>query len=167
MRMLYPLNLSSHLMEDSIFSDFDRVVNAMVTPKVAKTVGFRPACDIDESEDHYMLSFDMPGVKKEDLKIEVEGNNLIISGERQSTSATYHSEKYYGKFERSFTLPTSINAEKIEAHYEDGVLNIALPKAEHAKPRSIQIQTSGQGLFGKLLGSKKENTREVKDIKVS
>lgn len=181
MRMLSPLatelawprrSLSSELMEDML-GDFDRMVNAFVRPTYANTVGFQPSCDINETKDHYLVSFDMPGVKKEDIKIEMQGNQLVISGERQREvkeedgEATLRHERVYGKFERTFVLPTSINADKIEAHYENGVLNVALPKAESAKGRTIQVQTGQNSFFSKLLGSKKESTKELKDVKVS
>jgi len=115
----------------------------------------------------------MPGVKSEDIKIEVQGNQLVISGERQrelkteNGEATLHHERMYGRFERTFVLPASIATDKIEAQYENGVLNVALPKAEAAKGRTIQIQTDQGGFLNKLLGSKKESNKDLKDIKVS
>jgi HSP20 family protein len=115
----------------------------------------------------------MPGVRKDDIKIEVQGTQLIISGERQREmrdadgETVLRHERAYGKFERTFVLPSSIDVDKIEAHYENGVLNVALPKAESAKGRTIQIQSGQDSLFRKLLGSKKENAKELKDVKVS
>ncbi|MBX9766853.1 MAG: Hsp20/alpha crystallin family protein [Bdellovibrionales bacterium] len=181
MRMLSPLSrewswpgrsFTSDIM-GGVFDDFDRVVNAFVTPTYAHTVGFQPSCDINETKDHYMVSFDMPGVRKEDIKIDVQANRLVISGERQRESqledgeATLRHERAYGKFERTFALPSSVNVDKIEAHYENGVLNIALPKAAAARGRTIQIQSGENGFFNKLLGSKKETPKELKDVKVS
>jgi len=164
-------HLSSEIMED-LFNDFDRVVNSFGSPTIANTVGFKPTCDISETDDHYLVSFDMPGVKKDDIKIEVQDNRLLISGERQrerkdENESTLRFERSYGKFERAFELPATINADKIEAQYENGVLNVALPKAESAKPRSIQIQSGKTGFFNKLLGSKKEDGKDVKDVKTS
>ena len=112
-------------------------------------------------------------IKKEDIKIEVQGNTLLNSGERQSESkdanaeAAIRRERLYGKFERTFELPKSINAEKIEAHYENGVLNIILPKAEASKSRTIQIQTGETGFFSKLLSPKKDGSKELKDLNIS
>lgn len=181
MRILNPIStqwvvpnrrLSSEVMGD-VFEDFDRIVNSLVRPTYARTVGFQPSCDISETKDHYMVSFDMPGVKRDDIKIEVQGNELVISGERHrdlrdtNGESSLRHERVYGKFERTFTLPTSINVDRIEAHYEDGVLNVALPKAEAAKGRTIQIQSGQNGFFSKLLGSKKEDPKELKDVKVS
>ena len=180
MRMLSPLStnwsrraLTPSLMVGDVFEDFDRIVDSLMTPTYANTVGFLPTCDISETKEHYLVSFDMPGVKKEDIKIEVKENTLYISGERQKEiketngEATLRHERAYGKFERTFELPSSINADKIEAHYDNGVLNIALPKAEAAKGRSVQIQSGDGGFFNKLLGSKKEAPKELKDFKVS
>lgn len=182
MRMLSPLstdwsssrrNLSSDPRFD-LLNDFDRIVESFLRPTSASTVNFQPSCDIHEGKDHYMVTFDMPGVKKEDIKIEVEGTNLVISGERRREleqvegegTQIYH-ERSYGKFQRTFVIPTSINTEKIEAQYENGVLNVALPKAESAKPKAIEIQTGQGGFFSKLLGTKKEPAKELKDVKVS
>jgi HSP20 family protein len=143
-----------------------------VRPTYAAT-SFQPSCDITETNSHYLVSFDMPGLKTEDIKIEVQNNQLVISGERHyvmnedGDGTTLHHERSYGKFERTFVLPSTINTEKIEAHFQDGVLNVALPKAENAKGRSIQIQTGQAGFFNKLLGTKKESAKELKDIKVS
>lgn len=107
---------------------------------------FQPSCDIHENKDLFSLSVDLPGVKKEDIKIEVQNNVLSISGERvretksENSDSIWHFERAYGRFERSFTLPTSVSADKIEAQFENGVLNVVLPKAEIAKGRTIQIQ---------------------------
>ncbi|MEN0059797.1 MAG: Hsp20/alpha crystallin family protein [Bdellovibrio sp.] len=180
MRMLSPWmsewsrrSLSPDVAMGDVFDEFDRVVNSFLRPTYAATVNFQPSCDIKETKDHYLVSFDMPGVKKEDIKIEVQNNQLVISGERQyemkeeEGESTLRHERAYGKFERTFTLPTTVNTDKIEAHYENGVLNVALPKAEAAKGRTIQIQSGQNSIFSKLLGSKKEGTKELKDVKVS
>lgn len=182
MRMLSPLStdwslprrtLTPTFMVGDLFEDFDRIVDSFVKPTYANTVGFQPSCDISETEDHYLVSFDMPGVKKEDIKIEVHGSTLVISGERQrkmsspNSDSTIRTERTYGKFERSFDLPTSVDANRIEAQYNDGVLSVALPKAEQAKPRTVQIKTGEDGFLSKLLGSKKEAPKELKDSKVS
>jgi len=173
MRMLSPLSnnwsddwswtrrpLATEFMGD-LFNDFDRAVNA-----VTSTVATQINCDIHETDDHYLVSFDMPGVKKEDIKIDLQGNRLIVSGERrreqsENRKSTLWYERSYGKFERTFVLPSIVEADKIEAQYEDGVLNVALPKAEKAKPRQIQIQSGKSGFFSKLLGHNKEVVKDV------
>lgn len=166
-------NLSPDLVVGDMFDDFDRMVNSFLRPTYATTLNFRPSCDIRETKDHYVASFDMPGVKKEDIKIEVQNNQLVISGERhyemkeEDAEATLRHERTYGKFERVFALTESVNADKIEAHYENGVLNVVLPKAEAAKGRTIQIQSGPSSFLGKLLGTKKEGAKDIKDVKVS
>ena len=166
-------NLSPDVVGD-VFEDFDRIVDSFLRPTVAHTVGFQPSCDMTETKDHYVVAFDMPGVKKENIKIEVLGNQLVISGERQrgmkfqDGEASLRHERSYGKFERTFALPISINTDKVEAHYEDGVLNVALPKAESAKARTVQIQSGQASFLGKILGTAhKDGTKEMKDVKIS
>lgn len=156
-----------------VFEDFDGIVNSFLRPTFAATVNFQPSCDVNETKDHYLVSFDMPGVKKEDIQIEVKANELRVSGERtrevkeDSGESTLHHERMYGRFERVFTLPTTVATDKIEAQYENGVLNIAIPKAETAKARTIQIQNGQEGFLNKLLGSKKEPNKESKDARTS
>ncbi len=156
-----------------VLEDFDRITESFLRPTQASSVHFRPSCDVQESKDSYWVTFDMPGVKKEDIKIELQGTELIVSGERQpvgnhqADQTTIRHERMYGKFERTFALPRTVATEKIEAHYENGVLMLALPKAETAHPRTIQVQSDQGGLLSRLLGSKKDSNRELKDIKVS
>lgn len=158
-------DMESDLVGD-VFEDFDRLVDSFIRPTHINTVNFQPAGNVSETDSHYMVNFDMPGVKKENIKIEMRGSQLVIAGERRSELKN-GTGSAFGKFERAFTLPETVNGEKIEAHYEDGVLSIALPKAESAKPRLIEIQSGNGGFFNKLLGSKKETTKELKDAKVS
>jgi HSP20 family protein len=182
MKLLSPLsvqwtyprkNLSQTLMASDFLEEFDGLVDSLVRPTYTGASGFFPSCDINENKEHYLVSFDMPGVKKENIKIEVKGNTLMISGERQrdfkdsNAEAAIRNERVYGKFERTFELPSSINSERIEAHYDNGVLNIALPKSEAAKGRTVQIQTGDTSFFSKLLGAKKETVKEIKDAKIS
>jgi HSP20 family protein len=102
-----------------------------------------PAVDVDESADEYVVSADLPGMKREDINIECVGNQLTISAERKYESSEGRKqerrERFYGIFQRSFTLPTGVDAEKIQAAYEGGVLTVHVPKAEQAKPRKIAI----------------------------
>jgi HSP20 family protein len=103
----------------------------------------------------------MPGIAKEDIEIEVVEDQLVISGERkldrkESSANRFFSERGYGKFHRAFTLGTSVDQEKIEAVYRDGVLRVAVPKAEAAKPKQIKIQAEDKsGLFDRLSGRAK------------
>ena len=97
-----------------------------------------PAVNITEQKDDYLVSLAVPGLKKDDFKIDVEGNMLTISSEKEETKEEKdkkftRKEYNYSSFSRSFSLPEEINKEKIEASYEDGVLKISLPRKEEAK----------------------------------
>jgi HSP20 family protein len=102
-----------------------------------------PAVNITENKDEYKVSLAVPGMKKDDFNIDVEGNMLTISSEKEETKEEKdkkftRKEYNYSSFSRSFTLPEEINKEKIEAKYEDGVLKIALPRKEEAKKLSAK-----------------------------
>jgi HSP20 family protein len=107
---------------------------------------WRPPVDIYENEKHeIVLRAELPGLKKEDLDIRVENNTLTLRGERkrdtQVKQESYHRvERVYGGFTRSFSLPNTVNTEKVEAAFADGVLTITLPMRDEAKPRTIQVQ---------------------------
>lgn len=97
-----------------------------------------PAVNITEQKDEFMVSLAVPGMKKDDFKIDVDGNMLTISSEMEENfeekGKKFTRKEYnYSTFSRTFTLPEEINKEKIEAKYEDGVLKIALPRKEEAK----------------------------------
>ena len=97
-----------------------------------------PAVNITEQKNEYLVSLAAPGLKKEDFKIDVDGNMLTISSEKEESKEEkdkkFNRKEYsYSSFSRSFTLPEEINKEKIEAKYEDGVLKISLPRKEEAK----------------------------------
>lgn len=105
---------------------------------------WNPAVDIRETETSTLISADLPGVKKEEISINVEENTLILSGERKDELEVdkdkyYRKERYFGKFKREFSLPASIDHEKINADFKDGVLTIEIPKPEEKKPKSIAI----------------------------
>jgi HSP20 family protein len=104
-----------------------------------------PSVDIYESEDAFVLKAELPGFTKDDVQIELHNNRLTVRGERkQETEAKeeqYHRrERAYGRFERSFMLPTMIDADKVTANFKNGVLELRLPKSEKAKPKRIAIQ---------------------------
>jgi HSP20 family protein len=104
-----------------------------------------PRTDLVETEDSYRLHLDVPGMTKDDLKINYQDNQLTVSGERTS-DRTDEGEEYvrversFGQFYRSFSLPRTVNADGIRAAYENGVLTITVPKTEEVKPRQIEIQ---------------------------
>ena len=97
-----------------------------------------PAVNVAEHKDEYMVELAVPGMKKDDFKIDVDGNILTISSEKEETKEEKEKkftrkEYNYSSFSRSFTLPDEVNMEKIDARYENGILKIALPRKEEAK----------------------------------
>jgi HSP20 family protein len=104
-----------------------------------------PPVNITENQDNYLVSLAVPGMKKDDFKIDVDGNMLTISSEKEETKEEKEKkftrkEYSYSSFSRSFTLPDEVNREKIDAKYEDGVLKISLPRKEEVKkPTAKQI----------------------------
>ncbi len=113
---------------------------------VLKGGDWTPPVDIFENKDHeIVLRAELPGLKREDIDIRVENSTLTLRGERKQESEAnqdnYHRvERSYGSFSRSFSLPTTVNTEKVSATFADGVLTITLPTREEAKPRQIQVQ---------------------------
>lgn len=106
--------------------------------------GFLPTCDLKETKKEFILTLDIPGVKKEDVKIEFENGRLSVSGERKEEKEVkderrHLSEAYYGSFQRSFTLPGKIDENKVDAHYENGVLTVKIPRLETSKAKAIEI----------------------------
>lgn len=109
------------------------------------TSNWIPSVDIVEKQDEYLVEIELPGVRKEDVKITLESNVLTIRGEKKHESEKkedqYHRvERSYGAFQRSFTLPLTVKGDKIDASYKDGILQIHLPKAEEAKPKAIDVR---------------------------
>ncbi|MCB0407110.1 MAG: Hsp20/alpha crystallin family protein [Bdellovibrionales bacterium] len=105
---------------------------------------FIPSCNIRESTKEYMIQLDIPGIKKEDLRIELENKRLTVSGERRDMAQekdTRHflTEAFYGNFMRSMNLPMAADEGKVDAHYEDGVLTVRVPKSANANVRTIEI----------------------------
>jgi HSP20 family protein len=104
-----------------------------------------PAVNIAERQDAMVIVADLPGLKAEDVDVTVEDGTLSIRGERRLEEAaegeTYHRvERIYGAFERSFTLPNSVDVDKIEARFSNGEMTLTLPKREESKPRSVKIK---------------------------
>jgi HSP20 family protein len=104
-----------------------------------------PPVDVVETKDAVQIVAELPGVKAEDVKISLENNDINVRGEKrqvaeESTDRVHRYERYYGVFERSFAVPTSVDADHIKASFELGVLTVRLPKVERAKPRQIEIK---------------------------
>lgn len=107
---------------------------------------YAPACEIVDEDKSYLVSLDIPGLKQDEIDIEVKDNHLYISGERKMSETTkkesyLRSERRYGKFSRVFSLPQNVNADKIEAKFENGVLDVVLPKEEKSTTKKIKISS--------------------------
>jgi HSP20 family protein len=105
--------------------------------------GWSPALDLYESGDRLTAVVELPGMRKEDVDISLHDGTLTISGERKRESANgenaQRSERYVGTFRRSISLPAQVDAGKVTASYENGILTVTLPKAEGAKPKQIKV----------------------------
>ena len=113
-------------------------------PEEAAMSAWVPAADIYETDENLVVTSDLPGVDLKELDVRVEDNVLSIRGERHfertvENEKFHRVERLYGRFERSLALATPVDADKIKATYQDGVLRICLPKAETAKPKRVQI----------------------------
>jgi HSP20 family protein len=131
--------------------EFDRLFKEAFSPMFGEgelsTRTWAPPVDIYENENNIVLKADLPGVDPKDVEVRVEDSTLYLKGERKFEKETkeenYHRvERSYGSFARSFSLPNSINAEKVKAEYKDGLLTLTLPKREEAKPKTIKIDVS-------------------------
>ena len=124
------------------FSDImDEFFNDAVN---ARRDSFVPSIDVSETENQFMITAELPGMKKDDINISLENGRLSISGERsfenEEKGKTYHRvETQYGSFNRSFQLPDNVSEESITATYEDGLLNITIDKSEDKVKKQIEI----------------------------
>jgi HSP20 family protein len=139
----------------SPFDDLDRMRREM--DRLTETVtgglfrepaaGVFPLINVTEDKEKYYVRAELPGVKADQLEISVTGNDLSVAGERkispEDEKARYHRrEREAGKFSRIISLPTQIDADRVEAHSVDGALTVVLPKAEAAKPKQVSVRTS-------------------------
>lgn len=133
--MLVKFNpFGSVLARDPFFDDF------FPTPQTS----FDPRIDVKEDEKEFVVRAELPGLSKDDFKLTVENNVLTLEGEKKNEfeekqDGYFRSERTFGAFRRSFRLTDSVDAKKIKAEYEKGVLNITIPKAEKAKPKLIEV----------------------------
>ncbi|MEZ4815079.1 MAG: Hsp20/alpha crystallin family protein [Bdellovibrionota bacterium] len=158
---------------DSFNRDFDQIWSRPLAPTGATVQPvFIPEVDVVETDDHYLMCADLPGFRKEDIKIEVtpEGS-VTLKGTRNIShnmdkAETLLSERRAGVFERSLQLAKGVDADKVSADYENGVLRIALPKVEKVQKKLIQIGEpkgdSGKSLFKWPLGNSSNKSVEEK-----
>jgi HSP20 family protein len=125
-----------------MFDSFFRSESPEGMPLAASV--WTPAVDIAEDDNGYVVKAELPGVKKDQVKITMQDNVLSIRGEKEeekeSRSSSYHRvERSYGAFERRFSLPSNVRQDGIDATFKDGILTVTLPKAEEAKPKQIDV----------------------------
>jgi HSP20 family protein len=139
---------------DSPFADLDSVRREMLRlfDSVAGDTfgdvgaGVYPPMNITQDNDNFYVRAEVPGITPNELSISATGNRLALAGkreiQREQERVSYHrKERAEGSFNRTVTLPTEIDADKVDAHYADGVLTLTLPKAAEAKPRQIKVRT--------------------------
>jgi len=107
--------------------------------------GWMPSVDVSETDDGFFIKAEIPGLEAGDIDVSIVGDRLTIKGEKkkeeEKSGEHFHSvERYYGSFQRSFTLPASAQSEKTEASFEKGVLKISIPKSEEAKSKTIKVE---------------------------
>lgn len=147
MRSLTPWRSGRRLPSSDFFNQFEEFINEFdrnFSPSNAVTrteFDFSPSLDLEEKDNNYIVTVDLPGIKKENIKVDLDDNVLTISGERtrESKGEGKYTERSYGKFLRSFSLPTKVNADKIDARFDNGVLQVTLPKAEGTRSHPIKI----------------------------
>jgi len=135
---------------DRMQREFDRMfgnffpTRSLVNDYPDQSGSWAPRLDVVETDDAFLFEFDIPGIAKDDISINLHDGVLSVSGERESRELKENDdvvrvERFTGHFYRSFSVPTAIDDSKIEANYENGVLSLRLPKAEESKPRKIKI----------------------------
>jgi HSP20 family protein len=113
------------------------------------TTGFAPPVDVYEDEHNVTLKIEVPGIDEKDIDVRIESNVLTVHGERKFEKEEKEEnfrrvERQYGSFTRTFTLPTTVDAEKVSAHYDKGILKVALPKKAEAKPKQIKVNVGSE-----------------------
>lgn len=131
--------------------EFDRFFERFGLPALRQAEGdrtrydFSPQFEVEEDKTAYHLKFDLPGIPKDQIKIDLHENSLTVSGERKeektADSKTQHfSDVFYGSFSKSINFPNTVDAEKVTASYENGILSISIPKSETTRSRQINIK---------------------------
>lgn len=126
---------------DAMSEGFERMFGLRAAPGGSR--GFVPPCDIWETEEDVVIELDAPGLHTENISAEVVDGQLVIAGERQLADGVvrrYRSERWQGRFVRTFSVPRNVNGDQIQATYQNGVLRVKLPKPEEAKPKRIAIE---------------------------
>jgi HSP20 family protein len=127
--------------------EFDELFNRLTLDRNGDkwlTTEFSPACDISETDDAYQVRMDVPGIKPDDITVQVTGDTVHVSGERQEEKEekgkTYHRvERRSGSFSQTLRLPASVAEDKVQAEFDKGVLTVTLPKTEVSKTRTVKV----------------------------
>jgi len=161
-------------------SEVERAFDELWKPSPGSTQGtgslattgerFVPAVDVHEDKEFYLLSMDLPGLAEKDVRIEVQNGRLTVSGERNRETRREDDrfrryERSFGRFERTFALPQNVDQEKIKARFENGVLEMMVPKSEVSRTRTVAIERDKGGLFSRLLGDRKAEAKDDTDEK--
>lgn len=136
---------------ETLRQEFDDMFGRLATDLDDKwlTREFKAACDLSETADAYQIRMDVPGIKPEEINVEVTGDTVRVSGERkeekEEKTKTYHRvERRSGKFSEIVTLPGAVKDENVQAEFSDGVLTVTLPKTEASKTRIIKVKANGK-----------------------
>ncbi len=124
---------------------FEEPLYNWMSPAAPLFEGWSPAVDVYEDKDNVYVNAELPGMKKEGIKVSVSGELLNITGERKDESEykgtdSYRSERYFGRFQRNIPLPVSVQEDKIHAEYKDGILTVTCPKREETKRKQIEVK---------------------------
>lgn len=136
----------------SLQTEMSRLLDAMQPGDLPNGDGtWAPVLDLAEQDDSFLIEVDLPGVRPDDVEVTLDQNLLTVRGERRTSSIltkenVRRSERRYGSFLRTISLPSHVDADGIQADFEDGVLHITVPKAEQAKPRKIKVGTARRQL---------------------
>jgi HSP20 family protein len=131
--------------EDELNRLFGRTFAGVESTRPSATGTWMPSMDVFETEGEIVAKVELPGIEPGDVDVSVEDSRLTVSGRREFSSEVkeeqYHRvERRYGAFTRAITLPQTVDTEKVEAHFDNGVLTIEVPKVEKAKPKKIQVK---------------------------
>jgi HSP20 family protein len=150
MKMMFPATRMNRSFGD-LASDMNQLVDTLFGAATGTqnetTTAFTPRMDIHETDEKFVVSLDLPGVKSDDVSIDLTEEDLVIHGKRTSgvearEDRYYRVERWFGDFKRSIRLPRSVDRENIAAEFNDGVLNVWLPKCKAASARKIQIRSA-------------------------
>ena len=132
---------------------FDRYSRALAPPFIRSSElmangGWSPRVDVSENDAAFVIKAEIPGIRKEDVKVTLENGVLTLQGERRQEHEekgwrVHRVERSYGLFMRSFSLPGNVDESHLKAHFHDGLLEVALPKLEQAQPQTLQVPVEG------------------------